>query len=127
MSLSDFFLFRLGSTTAFLLFVAIARDELYLPPSWPAWAILFLTGTVNVVLSRGLYYLTLQRLNLSLHTIILTLSPVFAIGWTLLLFGVWPTLQQFIGGTAVIIGVMMTVGQIGSMGSYLRKDNHSIK
>ncbi|NIP23506.1 MAG: DMT family transporter, partial [Phycisphaerae bacterium] len=109
-NLPDFFLFRLGGTTAFLLFVAIARNELSMPPSWQAWAILFLTGTVNIVLSRGLYYLTLKRLNLSLHAIILTLSPVVAVGWTILLFGIWPTLQQLIGGTAVIAGVLMTVG-----------------
>lgn len=115
MSLLDFFLFRLGGTTAFLLLVVIARNELYVPTSWQAWAILFLTGTVNIVLSRGLYYLTLKRLNLSLHAIILTLSPVVTIGWTLLLFGVWPTLQQLIGGTAVIAGVMMTVGQVRLM------------
>ena len=112
MSLPDFFLFRLGGTTAFLLLVVIARNEFYMPTSWQAWTILFLTGTVNIVLSRGLYYLTLKRLNLSLHAIILTLSPVVTIGWTVLLFGVWPTLQQVIGGTAVIVGVMMTVGQV---------------
>lgn len=112
MSLPDFFLFRLGGTTAFLLVVAIARDELIMPSGWQAWTILFLTGTVNIVVSRGLYYLTLKRLNLSLHAIILTLSPVVTIGWTLLLFGVLPTFQQFIGGVAVIAGVMMTVGQM---------------
>lgn len=112
MSLPDFFLFRLSSTTVFLLIVVIARNELAMPPGWQAWTILFLTGTVNIALSRGLYYLTLKRLNLSLHAIILTLSPVVTIGWTLLLFGVWPTFQQLIGGAAVIIGVMMTVGQV---------------
>lgn len=115
MSLPDFFLFRLGGTTAFLLLVVIARNEFYMPASWQAWTILFLTGTVNIVLSRGLYYLTLKRLNLSLHAIILTLSPVITIGWTLLLFGVWPTLQQLIGGTAIIAGVVMTVDQVRLM------------
>ncbi len=115
MSLPDFFLFRLGGTTAFLLVVAIARNELYMPTSWQAWAILLLTGTVNIVLSRGLYYLTLKRLNLSLHAVILTLSPVVTIGWTLLIFGVWPTLQQLIGGAAVIAGVMMATGLVRLM------------
>jgi O-acetylserine/cysteine efflux transporter len=110
-NLPNFFLFRLASTTLFLLVFAAARNELYVPLGWQAWAILLLTGTVNVVLSRGLYYLTLHRLNLSLHAIILTLSPIATIAWTLLLFGVWPTLQQLIGGVVVIVGVMMTVGQ----------------
>jgi O-acetylserine/cysteine efflux transporter len=114
MNLADFFVFRLGSTTAFLLLIAVVRDELLMPPSWQAWIVLLLTGTVNIMLSRGLYYLALQRLNLSFHSVILTLSPVVAIGWTLLLFGFWPTLQQLVGGATVISGVMMTVGRAGS-------------
>lgn len=112
MSLADFFLFRLGCTTAFLFLITSVRGELLLPPGWQAWAILFLTGTVNIVLSRGLYYLALQRLSLSLHSIILTLSPVVTIAWTLLLFEVRPTPQQLIGGVAVIAGVMMTAGKM---------------
>ncbi len=115
MSLMDFFLFRLGCTALFSFVIAIARNELLLPPGWQAWAILLLTGTVNTVLSRGLYYLALKRLNLSLHSIILSLSPVVAIGWTLLLFGVWPTRQQLIGGAAVITGVMLAVGLVSQM------------
>jgi O-acetylserine/cysteine efflux transporter len=110
MGLADFFLFRLAFTTLFSFLIATVRGEFVLPPGWPAWAILLLTGTVNTVLSRGLYYLALKRLNLSLHSIILSLSPVVAIGWTLLLFGVWPTRQQLIGGAAVIVGVMLAVG-----------------
>ena len=110
--LAEFFLFRLAATTFFLLLIALARNEVVMPPSWAAWMVLFLTGTVNIVLSRALYYLALQRLNLSLHSIILTLSPVVAIGWTLLLFGIWPTSQQLAGGAAVILGVMLTVGAV---------------
>jgi drug/metabolite transporter (DMT)-like permease len=110
MGLADFFLFRLGFTMLFSFLIATVRGELYLPPGWQAWAILLLTATVNTVLSRSLFYLVLKRLNLSLHSIILSLSPVVAIGWTLLLFGVWPTVQQLIGGAAVIAGVMLAVG-----------------
>jgi O-acetylserine/cysteine efflux transporter len=115
MNLADFFLFRLGCTALFSFVIAVARDELYLPPGWQAWTVLFLTGTVNTVLSRGLFYLVLKRLNLSIHSIILTLSPVVAVGWTLLLFGVWPTGQQLIGGAAVIVGVMIAVGLASQM------------
>jgi drug/metabolite transporter (DMT)-like permease len=112
--LADFFLFRLGSTTVFLLVVVLARNELVMPPSWQAWAVLFLAGTMNIVLSRALFYLALQRLALSFHSIILTLSPVVTIGWTLLLFGIWPTVQQLVGGAAVIAGVMLTASQVRS-------------
>ena len=92
--------------------VVLAGNDLVMPPGWQAWTVLLLAGTMNIVLSRALYYLALQRLALSLHSIILTLSPVVAIGWTLLLFGIWPTAQQLVGGAAVIAGVMLTASQV---------------
>ena len=52
-------------------------------------------------------YLALRRLKLSLHAIVLTLSPVVAIGWSLFLFGTSPTLQQAMGGIAVLAGVLI--------------------
>ncbi|MBI1878586.1 MAG: DMT family transporter [Chloroflexi bacterium] len=104
--LTDFFLFRLVCTSAFLLVFTLGRGELVLP-GWPVWLLLLLAATVDVTISRTLYYLTLRRLNLSLHAIILTLSPAIAVLWTLFLFGVVPTLQQLIGGIAVIAGVLM--------------------
>jgi drug/metabolite transporter (DMT)-like permease len=62
---------------------------------------------VDVTISRTLYYLTLRRLNLSFHAIILTLSPAASVLWTLILFDIQPTLSQLIGGVAVIAGVLM--------------------
>jgi drug/metabolite transporter (DMT)-like permease len=116
MSVADFFLYRVAFTTGFLFLLTLGRGEL----SWPggeAWLILLLAGTVNIVLSRGLYYVALRRLNLSFHSIILTLSPVAAVLWTLLLFGVVPTGQQLLGGAAVIAGVfMVTLGRAGKWG-----------
>jgi drug/metabolite transporter (DMT)-like permease len=106
MGLADFFLFRLACTTAFLLLFTVGRGELVVP-GWPAWLILLMAGTVDVTISRTLYYLTLRRLTLSLHAIVLTLSPAVAILWTLFLFGIEPTLQQLLGGMAVIAGVLM--------------------
>ncbi len=106
MSLADFFLFRLASSTAFLLLFAAGQGQLAWP-SPPAWLLLLLAATVDVTISRTLYYLTLRRLTLSVHTIILTLSPAIAILWTLLLFSIWPTPLQLIGGSAIIAGVVM--------------------
>lgn len=117
MSLSDFFLFRLASTTGFLLLFTVGRGEL-LWPTWPAWLILLLTGTVDVTISRALYYLTLRRLNLSVHAIILTLSPAVSILWTMVIFDIWPTFQQIVGGIAIVAGVLMvSTGQAKNMGS----------
>lgn len=104
--LTDFFLFRLACTTAFLLIFTLGRAELVWP-SWPAWLLLLLAATVDVTISRTFYYLTLRRLDLSIHSIILTVSPAIAVVWTLFLFGIVPTLQQLIGGLAVIAGVLM--------------------
>jgi len=114
MPLAEFFLFRLACTSGFLLCFNLIRGHLI----WPgraAWPLLLLSGTVGVVVGRGLYYLALRRLRLSFHSIILTLSPVVTIGWTLLLFGISPTPRQLIGGLAVIGGVViLSVSRLNS-------------
>jgi drug/metabolite transporter (DMT)-like permease len=69
--------------------------------------LLALVGTVDVVVSRTLYYVALRRLKMSVHSIVLTVSPVATIVWSLLLFDTLPTLQQFLGGIAVILGVLV--------------------
>lgn len=58
-----------------------------------------------MVISRALSYLALRRMKMSLHTIILTLSPVVAIGWALLLFHKTPGPQQLHGGLGVLAGI----------------------
>ena len=102
----NFFLFRIGSTALFLLFFSLGRGEM----SWPAapvWLILLLVGTVNITISRVLYYLALRRLKMSIHTILLTLSPALTILWSLALFGERPSPQGFIGGTIIVAGVLL--------------------
>ena len=106
MDFSNFFLFRVASVTGFLLLFTSIRGQL-IWPSWEAWRFLILAGTVDVVFSRVLYYLALRRLQMSFHTIILTLSPVITIIWSLILFSEKPTAQSFVGGAAVILGVVI--------------------
>lgn len=103
---TNFFLYRVGTTAVFLFLIAWGRQELVWPTG-PVWPLLLLAGTVDVVLSRVLYYLVLRRVQMSFHAIVLTMSPVVAILWSLLLFGQTPTLQGFVGGTAVIAGVII--------------------
>lgn len=103
---TNFFLFRMVSSILFLAIFATARGEMV----WPrgeVWWILLLAGTGNVTISRSLYYLALRRFQLTIHTILLTLSPVVTILWSLVLFGVWPSLQGLLGGTAVLLGVIL--------------------
>jgi drug/metabolite transporter (DMT)-like permease len=108
---ANFFLFRVATTTAFLLFFAIGRSQLVLPEA-TGWVLVILAGSVDVVISRVLYYLALRRMTMSIHAVILTLSPVITILWSLALFGEQPGWQGFVGGAAVITGVLLvTLGR----------------
>jgi drug/metabolite transporter (DMT)-like permease len=103
----SFFLFRMASTCFFLLLITAGRGELVWPSGREVWLILIVTATVNVTISRGLYYMVMRRVDLSILTILLTLSPVVTILWSMLLFDERPSLQGLIGGAAVIAGVIM--------------------
>lgn len=111
MDFANFFLFRVVSTAGFLLLFTTVRGQLMLPPEPAAWFFLILAGTVDVVISRVLYYLALRRLRLSYHTILLTLSPVITILWSLALFRERPEMQGLLGGAAVILGVLIVTSQ----------------
>ena len=110
----DFFFFRLLCTTAFLLLFVVGRQALVWPGA-SAWWVLILVGTIDVVVSRTIYYVLLRRLSVSLLSIVLTLSPVATIGWSLLLFTTWPTPRQLLGGVAVLLGVcIVTIARSAS-------------
>jgi drug/metabolite transporter (DMT)-like permease len=106
MEFLDFFFFRLLFTTFFLLLYTMSRKALVWP-NGQAWLLLLVAGTVDVVISRTLYYAALQRLSLSVHSIVLTLSPVATVFWSLLLFDESLTTQQIVGGVAVLLGVLI--------------------
>jgi drug/metabolite transporter (DMT)-like permease len=106
MDFVEFFFFRILATCLLMLCVAIGKQALIWPTK-TAWIFIILTGTVDVVISRSLYYMVLRRMQMSVHTIVLTLSPVAAVLWAFLLFNTVPTAQQFIGGVGVIVGVFM--------------------
>jgi len=103
---ANFFLFRVLSTTGFLILFTTAQQQ-WIWPGWEAWPFILLAGTSDVVISRVLYYLALRRLQMSFHAILLTLSPVITILWSLVLFGERPSLQGLIGGAVVIAGVIL--------------------
>ena len=102
----EFFFFRLLSTSFFLFMISFSRGALELPKA-EAWPYLLLTASVDIVVSRSLYYVALRKLNVSLLSILLTLSPVITIIWSFLLFREIPGSQQLFGGIAVIAGVML--------------------
>ena len=106
MEFTSFFFFRLLFTGGFLLSFAAVQGVLVWP-SLRAWQILLLAATVDVTISRSLYYLALRRLPISLFSIILTLSPVIAVVWSLLLFHTFPAPQQLLGGVMVLLGVLL--------------------
>ena len=102
----EFLFFRLLFTTLFLLLFSTARQQLLWPDA-RAWPWLILVGTVDVAASRTLYYIALRWIPLSVHTIVLALSPVAAVVWSMLLFGTAVTAQQVSGGAAVFAGVLI--------------------
>ncbi len=106
MGFTDFFFFRLLFTSLALSGLALTRTWQPIPQA-SAWVVLFLAGTVDVVISRSLYYLALRRLPMSIHAIVLTLSPVLTVVWSILLFGTFPNPLQFLGGIVVVIGVAL--------------------
>ena len=106
MDFVDFFFFRILATCFLMFCVALGKQALIWPTK-TAWLFLILTGTVDVVISRALFYLVLRRMQMSIHTIVLTLSPVAAILWAFLLFDTVPTIQQLSGGVGVVVGVFM--------------------
>lgn len=107
MDFANFFFFRLLMTTMFLSLFAVGRGQFTWVNDGRVWPLLLLVGSVDVVISRLLYYLALRRLNLTIHAILLTLSPVITIGWSLILFDERPSWQGLLGGVAVIVGVVI--------------------
>lgn len=103
---ANFFFFRVLGTSVILL-AAVLGSGSWEWPSTAAWLILLITATVDVVLSRILYYLVLRRIEMSYHAIILTLSPVITIFWSWLFFTQFPTWQGMGGGLLTIAGVAL--------------------
>jgi drug/metabolite transporter (DMT)-like permease len=109
----DFFLFRLLATTAFLLLFSLPLGGLPWPDA-PVWGLIVVQATVDTVISRALYYLALRRLDMSLHTLIQTLSPVATVGWSFLLWGAVPGVAQAAGGLAILAGIgLITASRTG--------------
>jgi drug/metabolite transporter (DMT)-like permease len=104
--LLNFFAFRLLSTSAFLFaFLLISGDWAW--PTWDIWPLLLLVGTLDIAISRLLYYAVLRRVTMGLHTIMLTLSPALSVGWSWLIFQIAPSWQEMLGGAAVMAGVVI--------------------
>jgi drug/metabolite transporter (DMT)-like permease len=106
MEFVTFFFFRVLFTTLFMGAYVVAAGDLLIPPP-TVWLLLLVAGTVDVVISRALYYLALRRLSISLHAIVLTLSPAATVMWSFLLFNTLPNMQQLVGGVAVLCGVLL--------------------
>ena len=108
----EFFFYRLAMTSVFLVILAAGQQALVWPTAG-TWPLLITAATVNVVISRGLYYLALRRLDMNLLTIILTLSPIVTMVWAFGLFGSWPSPQEALGGLAILAGVIVVSARRG--------------
>jgi O-acetylserine/cysteine efflux transporter len=102
----EFMFFRVAAVAAVLVVLAVAQGVVV----WPTvvgWGWLLVAAAVNIVLSRGVYYLALRRLDMSFLTIVLTLTPVVTWGWSIVLFGGRPTVVEIAGGIATLAGVLL--------------------
>ena len=102
----DFMFFRVASVAVVLTALAAAQGAVVWP-SATAWGVIVVAAAVNVVVSRGVYYLALRRLDMSFLTIVLTLTPVVTWVWSMLLFGGRPTTVEITGGIATLVGVLL--------------------
>ncbi len=103
----NFFFFRVLSTSVFLAIFMGSSGNLGLPPSLYSWLLLAFIGTVDVVISRLLYYWALRRMRLGIHTLVLTLTPVLTILWSILIFRESPSWQGVAGGVLILIGILI--------------------
>jgi O-acetylserine/cysteine efflux transporter len=102
----EFMFFRVAAVAVVLVVLALVQGVVV----WPtpvAWGWLLVAAAVNIVLSRGVYYLALRRLDMSFLTIVLTLTPVVTWGWSIVLFGGRPTAVEVAGGIATLAGVLL--------------------
>jgi len=102
----EFLFYRVAAVAAVLLVLAAAQGALVWPTA-VGWGWLLLAGTVNVVVSRGLYYLALRRMDMSVLTIILTLTPLVTWAWSMAIFGGRPGVVEIVGGMATLTGVLI--------------------
>jgi len=102
----EFMLFRMAAVATVLMALAAIQGQIVWPTA-SAWGWLAIAGTVNVVISRGLFYLALRRFEMSLLTIILTLTPVVTWLWSMALFGGRPGRQEMLSGAATLLGVLI--------------------
>jgi drug/metabolite transporter (DMT)-like permease len=102
----EFMFFRVAAVAAVLVVLAVAQGAVVWPTA-EAWGWVALAAAVNVVLSRGLYYLALRRLDMSFLAIVLTLTPVVTWLWSVLAFGGQPTATEIGGGLATLTGVLL--------------------
>ena len=110
----DFMFFRVASVAAVLVVLAAAQGALVWPgPVASIW--LFVAAAVNVVFSRAVYYLALRRMDMTLLTIILTLTPVVTWGWSMVLFGGRPSAIEIAGGIATLGGVLLVTASRGGL------------
>lgn len=103
----NFFLYRVGMTALFLALFLGVSGEATLPTSLNVWLLLAVAATVDVVISRILYYWVLRQMTLGAHTILLTISPFVTVIWSLILFREIPTIQALVGGVIVTAGVVL--------------------
>jgi len=104
--LLNFFFYRMLLTASFLVLISGVQGDLVLPTK-QALPLLLATATVDIAISRSLYYWALYRLDMSVFSVVLAASPVAAIVWSLFLFDILPNNHELLGGVGILAGVAL--------------------
>ena len=105
----EFYAFRMICNCLCLLVWAVFTTDFVVPPAG-ALPYLLLVAAVDICISRPLYYAVLHRYSISILSILLTISPILTVVWSLVLFHTVPTWMQLAGGVAVLSGVAVMAG-----------------
>lgn len=95
-------------TTVFLLLYAVVFSKLQ---AFPVNQLPLLAAgtTINAVVGFVFFYKALELVDVSKVAIIRTLDPFIVVVYVLALFRTLPSAQQFLGGTLVVAGVLVTM------------------
>ena len=91
-----------------LLTIALGTSSIQ-PVPLAVLPVIFLAGAIVAVSGFAFYYKALQLIDVSKAAIIRTIDPFIVLMYGLLLFGTIPSLQEIIGGSLIVIGVVIII------------------
>ena len=96
-----------GTLVSMIILVYALATGQWQPISGGTLAVIAGGALVGPFIGYVLNYASLARIDAGKVAIVAATQPLFVTGYTALLFGDWPTLQQALGGALTIVGVIL--------------------